>query len=103
MAPRLEETARECAARNERIEAAAARHKHWLTAPECEPQREAAVAALALARASLERGIREALDRGCPPLRVAQTLGIALVAVHVHGDTPLSRRKDLASARRESR
>ena len=74
----------ERAQREARFEAAARRQKYWLTAPECEPQREAAAAALAVARAALEHGIREALAKGCPPQWIAQALQISLLSVHAY-------------------
>ena len=77
-------TRAERAQREARLEAAARRQKYWLTAPECEPQREAAAAALAVARAALEHGIREALAKESPPRWIAQALQISLLSVHAY-------------------
>ena len=79
----LSATRAERAQREARLEAAARRQKYWLTAPECEPQREAA-AALAVARAALEHGIREALSKESPPRWIAQALQISLLSVHAY-------------------
>ena len=86
-----------------RHDAAIRRMDHWLTAPECEPQRESSMAVLVAARAALGGAIREALAQGCPPIRVARVLDLGVAQIHIHADTPFGRKlaREREAQRRE--